>query len=207
MLLVSSLIALDSTSSTTQSLKAWELAKADPIQTKLSGSADPITVEKDGYVWNMTPRADYRIAARVLNRQHYEDWQASIVPLDLALGWGDISEPIADKWVDWRQSDRWYFYRIRRQLILRSPFSSDYVREHSANVHIVPATATITQVLARLERNTYVLLEGKLVDLETQTSDGTVHQFNTSLSRVDAGDASCEIMYVEKLTIGGDEYY
>lgn len=172
----------------------------EPVQTPLSLSkpVTPITLEKDGYTWHMFPRADYRIAARVLQRKRYDDWQATFAPVDLALGWGEISEPGADKWIGWRQSNRWYYYRLRRLLILGSPLSQDYVREHSSNVHVVPATTKMASALQQLERNSFVLMEGKLVDVEAN-KDGAIQQFFTSLSRTDGGDASCEIMYVERL--------
>jgi hypothetical protein len=36
----------------------------------------------------MHPSATFKIAARVLGNKRYHDWQASIMPRDLALAWG-----------------------------------------------------------------------------------------------------------------------
>lgn len=182
----------------------------DPLQTPLASSklVTPITLEKAGATWRMTPRADYRVAARVLHSRRYYDWQAKFSPVDLALGWGTISEPQTDRWVEWRQSDRWYYYRLRRPPLLGGVLTSlsrEYVREHSANVHVVPATARLESALKAVERNSFVLMEGKLVDVEAER-DGTVQRFSTSLSRSDGGDGSCEIMYVERLVTEGLEY-
>lgn len=183
------------------------MAKVDPVQMPLSSSkaATPITLEEAGATWQMFPRADYRIAARVLHLKRYDDWQARFAPVDLALGWGEIGEPGADRWIEWRQADRWYYYRLRRPLVWGSSLSQDYVREHSANVHAVPATTELASALQQLERNSFVLLQGKLVDVEAR-KDGAVQHFLTSLSRTDEGDASCEIMYVERLVTKGIEY-
>ena len=116
----------------------------------------------------MVPRADYRIAARVLQSKHYDDWQAAFAPIDLALGWGKISEPQTDRWIEWRQSNRWYYYRLRRLQLFGGSLSAEYIRAHSANVHIVPATTMLASALQQLERNSFVLLEGKLVDVEAR---------------------------------------
>lgn len=185
----------------------WEMAIREPVQTPLRSSEPdpPITLETADATWRMIPRADYRIAARVLHDSWYDDWQATVVPVDLALGWGTMSEPKIDKWIEWRQSNRWYYYRLRKSRLLGnviSPLSRDYVREHSANVHIIPATASIEEALQSIERNTFVMLEGMLVDVEVERH-GTVQRFATSLSRTDGGDGSCEIMYVVRLVTKG----
>src|SRR5690606_16765682 len=58
----------------------------------------PIVLETDGANWELIPRAGYRIMARVLHSKQYDDWQASLSPVDLALGWGMLSEPRIDNW-------------------------------------------------------------------------------------------------------------
>lgn len=179
-------------------------AEDEPLQQILDAqAAEAITLEREGAVWRMTPRAEYRIAARVLHSRQYDDWQSSFVPVDLALGWGMFSEPYLDEWIQWQQADRWYYYHYRR--ILSVPFPRNYVRDHSANVHIIPATERLARILAQLQRNELILLDGLLVDVEAQ-KDGATVAFRTSLSRNDEGEASCEIMYVERLVMGDVEY-
>lgn len=204
-LLTGALFSSESHKRSDTAVGKWEMAREEPVQTALSSPVSPITLERDDYTWHMVPRADYRIAARVLQSKQYDDWQAAFAPIDLALGWGKISERRIDRWIDWRQSDRWYYYRFHRLQLFGRLLSPDYVREHSANVHVVPATTALAAALQQLERNSLVLLEGKLVDVEAER-DGRVRQFFTSLSRADQGDGSCEIMYVERLVIAGVEH-
>ena len=177
----------------------WEkdrvIAKSDPLQSILE-TADPITLEKSGAIWRMIPRADYQITARVLHSMGYEDWQADFTPVDLALGWGKMSDPAVDRWIEWRQADRWYFYRRQKN----SPLSMEDIRNFSANVHIIPATEELAAQLQQLRPNDTVLMEGKLVDVEVDRQ-GQMVRFQTSLSRSDSADNSCEIFYVERLTI------
>jgi len=43
--------------------------------------------------WTLTVRADYRITARILGRERYHfDALSDLVPEDLALGWGSMSD-------------------------------------------------------------------------------------------------------------------
>lgn len=108
----------------------------DPIQSTVTGkAASPIVWEENGMTWTIQPQASYRIAARVLGNKRYYDWQSRVAPRDLALAWGDMSDPSVDEWVHWRQSGRWYHYDWNN-----GAYSRSYITGHSANVHIIPAT-------------------------------------------------------------------
>ncbi len=175
----------------------------EPVQTAVSpAQSAPIVWEKGGYVWQVTPKATYSINARVLSRETYLiDWQSPAVPLDLALGWGEMADPAVDEWITWRQANRWYFYRWPND----APFTGAYIGEHSANVHIIPATEALLRTLQRVGKNDVIQLDGQLVDLAA--SSGAKRWVNaTSLIRTDKGDGACEIMYVERLVWNGREY-
>ena len=161
----------------------------------------PIVWEENGMTWTMQPRASYQISARVLGNKRYFDWQSSVVPRDLALAWGDMSDPAIDEWIRWRQSDRWYHSEWNGGL----PYSQSYIASHTANVHIIPATDNLDKALRQLEENDLLYLEGYLVDLKV-VDGARVGQVKTSLSREDTGDGSCEILYVERLIINGRLY-
>jgi len=169
----------------------------EPMQVMLD-QAEPIVLETSDYTWVMTPRAEFSIAARVIGSQHYWDIQKSLAPLDLALGWGDISNPEVDEWIQWSQSGRYVHRRVQDG----SPYPLDYVNLHSANIHIIPSTDSLDSAIKRLDENDMVLLEGLLVDV-TEASVGYVL---TSLTRTDRGAGACEILYVQRLVVDGREY-
>ncbi len=173
------------------------LATGEPAQSMLP-STEPILIEDEDFIWRMYPRATYRIEARVTSRKMYWDWQAKFAPWDLALGWGELSNPDVDEWLDWKQSGR----AVYTSWVGRSPFPDNYIREHSANVHIIPATDNLELALKSVSTNDLVLLEGLLVDVEGGTA-GKTQIVPTSLSRTDEG---CEILYVERLVVAGMEY-
>jgi len=115
----------------------------DPVQ--VSTTAETITGETNGIQWAMHPRATFKIAARVLGNKRYHDWQASIMPRDLALGWGEMSEQTVDDTIQWRQSGRWYHYEWSHA----SPYDGQTIAAHSANIHIVPATGVVNNCVIR----------------------------------------------------------
>lgn len=144
-------------------------------------------------------KARYRIAARVLSTErYYLGWTGEVVPLDLALGWGELSDTSIDEVVTWRQGGRWYFWTWSE----RSTFTNADVARSSANVHIVPATPNLARALLALDAGDIIQLRGFLVDI--QGPGGA--RWRTSLSRNDTGGGSCELLYVQELLAGGTVY-
>jgi hypothetical protein len=150
----------------------------------------------------LQPRAYYQLQARVLHKRfYYLDWRALCSPLDLALGWGVLADPDVDEWINWYQSGRWYFYQLEDN----SPLRLGDIALHSANVHIIPATQTLYLALMSLEEGDVILLEGELVDVSIDML-GFHPVWETSLTRSDNGAGACEILYVTRLVVDGQEY-
>jgi hypothetical protein len=174
----------------------------NPVQSAVRGAAvEPMVWEDAGATWTLQPKATYQIAARVLGNKPYSDWESPTVPRDLALGWGEMSDPAVDEWINWRQSGRWYYYTWGNE----SPFNGRAIGRQSANVHIIPATNNLKKALRDVGTNDLVYLEGRLVDIEMQ--NGRLERaISTSLTRDDSGNGACEILYVERLTWNGKVY-
>ena len=172
----------------------------DPVQTAVTGTT--ITWQRKNYQWELTPRAHYQVIGRVLSRQTYNrDWQSEISPVDLAIGWGELNDTRVDSYVDWSQSGRWYYYRWAKN----SPYDETYLRTHSSNIHIVPATDSLETILLKIRKDDRIMLEGQLVDVEA-TNAKKRWQNQTSLTRADSGNGACEIFLVERLVWNGQEY-
>ena len=173
-----------------------------PAQKQLQREMEqPLTLDKNAITWTLTPKAAYQITARVLSKKNYHDQQAPLAPIDLALGWGDMSDPEVDKWIRWSQSGRWYHYRWDGD----SPYKRSEISGYSANVHIIPATDNLAHALERVRKNDVILLEGRLVNIDAIVEDATIN-LKTSLTRQDTGSGACEILYVERLIVDGSEY-
>jgi hypothetical protein len=143
--------------------------------------------------WTLKVRAHYRITARILGVERYHfDALASLVPEDLALGWGPMSDNRTLKAVDVTQGDRFYFWRTAGA----APLSKDAIIAHSANTHVIPEDSRIARQLSRLRRGEVVTLTGDLVD--GVRDDGA--WIRTSMVRTDTGPGACEVMWVHEVT-------
>lgn len=135
----------------------------------------------------LTPLADYRISARVLSvRRYTSDALSAVSPVDLALGWRDMSDTAVLSPLKIDQFGRFFWLASDR------PFGRA-VMENSANVHIIPANTEVRTAVLDLRPGALVSLSGKLVRIDAP--DGRT--WASSLSRTDSGPGGCEILYVE----------
>lgn len=173
----------------------------EPTQTE-DNAVEPIVIKNEDGEFTITPLADYKIAAVVVSKKSYHDgWRADIAPVDLALAWGKMADPEYDNYISYNQSDRWYFYEYKEG----SPFNNSYIISHSANNHIIPADENIYRAVKTIKKKEKVLLEGFLVNVRGRYNGGSFW-WNSSLTRMDSGDGSCEVFYVKKVRIGTEVY-
>jgi len=164
------------------------LAAEDPQQIEVP-HGDKVQV---GH-WTLTVRADYRITARILSRQRYHfDALSDLVPEDLALGWGPMSDNRNLRAIDISQSNRFYYWRVPADL----PVGLDSIVSHSANTHVIPQNALVARQLSRLRPGQVITLSGRLVD--GVRDDG--RWIRTSLVRNDTGAGACEVLLVSDVT-------
>lgn len=154
-------------------------------------SASSDSFEHKGYT--ITPLADFEITARVLSREDYHlGPEAVLSPVDLALGWGPMSDEQVLSKITITQSNRWYHWRVDEFPIPRRD-----IERNSANMHMLPANESVESVIKQTSRGDVVSLRGKLV-LVTKP-DGW--RWKSSLTRDDTGNGSCEVVWVEAFSI------
>lgn len=163
------------------------LAVEDPVQGPPTRT-DPWSVGSD----TLTSLASFDIRARVLARERYRfDRAADLSPIDLALGWGRMSDSaVLDQLKIW-QDGRWYYWSTSK-----FPIPPGEVTTHSANMHMIPATPLVKRQLLRLRVGQVVRIQGQLIT--AQGGDGW--HWTSSVSRTDSGDGACEVIWVE--TVG-----
>jgi hypothetical protein len=160
------------------------LAEGEPQQTNI---ADGEKVRM-GH-WTLTVRATYRLTARVLaNESYHLDAMSDLIPEDLALGWGPMSDSRVLRTLDISQGNRFYYSRASTATAI----ARDTIITHSANTHVIPQNSAIATALAKLRPGEVVTLSGNLVD--AVRDDGT--SIRTSLVRNDTGAGACEVMLV-----------
>jgi len=168
----------------------------DPLQTP-NPSGEPIIKEvKNGHL-TLTPIAEYRVSGVVVSKKSYDGgWESQISPYDLTIVWGKLAEPAYDKYIEYWQNNRWYFFRYKEA----SAFDHSYVVTHSGNHHTIPANYNVRKALESIQKDDKVILEGYLVNVKG-TYRGKPVFWSTSLSRNDTGNGSCEVFYVSKVRI------
>ena len=184
-------------------LVAWNAVFyfSEPDEKYLNYKIDPNVFpiqkdyEKNVDIWlddvKLEAVADYEIRAVVLSKErYYLDKMSSLVPVDLALGWGRMSDPLIYDQLKITQGGRWYKWRTKTNFF---PIPKREIEKSSANVHIVPANEEIRKNILKLKKGYKVALKGKLINI--YMPDGTYYL--TSRTREDVAGGSCEILYVE----------
>ena len=159
-----------------------------PLQQAVEGLP---SIERDGY--RITPLAEFRIRAKVLGREGYSsDRESDLSPLDLALGWGRMSDEAVLEHIAISQSGRWYRWRAEQ-----FPIPRREIETHSANMHLIAADGLVEEVLDDIVRGQVIELDGFLV--RADADDGW--RWISSLTREDTGARACELVYVKRARI------
>lgn len=152
---------------------------------------DPIGFALNGY--QVTPLADFALRAKVLGREDYRiDREAELSPMDLALGWGPMSDEDVLATIDISQSGRWYRWRAEHL-----PIPRRQIETHSANMHLIPADDGVLDALREIRAGQIVELAGQLV--RADHIDGW--RWVSSMTRNDTGARACELIFVQRARI------
>lgn len=191
-----------------EAVNATELIDPLPVPVQTDANNAKSFVYDDGkYTWTLIPRAFYQITGRVLGKRGYvyerNDMRAQLAPYDLALGWGPMSDPAVDEWIEWSQKNRWLYYNWSRGT---TSYKDNVIIPNTSNNHLIPANATINTALAHVQINDVIYLEGYLVDVQTKTNGNSLNMA-TSLSRTDSDEGACEQFYVQRIYWNKEEYH
>jgi hypothetical protein len=166
---------------------AGEIASLTPQQTDTDSDAFAFK----GYT--IKPLEAFEIEARVLARENYRfDRGAELAPIDLALGWGPMSDEAILSKIDITQSNRFYYWHVDA-----FPIPRREIETHSANMHMSPADDEIAHQLKSLSVGQKVKISGYLV--QANAPDG--FNWKSSLTREDTGAGACELVFVKHVDL------
>jgi hypothetical protein len=104
------------------------LVETTPIQEDSSSTSE---FELNGY--DIKPLKSFQIKARVLGRKNYSFGRESdLSPVDLALGWGRMSDESVVSKIAITQSGRFYHWHVDE-----FPIPRREIETHSANMHLI----------------------------------------------------------------------
>jgi hypothetical protein len=164
------------------------LVAAEPKQVDL---ADAAPVEHGSF--RLIPRASFVAEVRVLSRERYRTGAlAEASPLDIAVGWGPMSDSAVLAYIEVTQANRFYFWHYDGE----PPIPRDVIESHSANWHLVPRSTAVWKTLSGIRVGDVVRLEGELVDMARPD----LGVLSTSLRRDDTGPGACEVILVDHVS-------
>lgn len=165
-----------------------QIAKEKPRQTP---SKAKVFTFGDGYL--ITPMADFDITARVLSKERY--WlgtESELAPVDLALGWGPMSDDKVLSELKISQRNRWFYWNCRKY-----PIPRDQIEHNAANMHLIPADDDIGSKIKGVKVGSLVRFKGHLV--RVNRPDGW--HWESSMSRTDTGNHACEVVFVKEFDV------
>ncbi len=160
------------------------LVPSDPEQQLI-----PAKVLGEVHGFTLSAVAKYALQARVLHTKRYWARGSELVPYDVALGWGPMSDQAVLDQLRIAQSNRFFFYEWRNA----PPIPEKEIARHAANNHLIAASPAVATAIRKLRAGQMVKLRGYLVNVTKP--DGFL--WPTSLSRTDTGNGACELFYVE----------
>jgi hypothetical protein len=167
------------------------LAPLPPVQEEIP-QGERVPLERPPY--RLEPVARFHLEARVLGKRVYRaDRAADLAPVDLALGWGRMSDTRVLERIRLWQDHRFYFYAWSGE----PPIPPEEMVRSSANMHLIPADAAVERGLRRVRRGHLVRLSGLLVNVQGPQG----FHWRTSTVRHDTGAGACEIVFVERLEV------
>lgn len=163
------------------------LVASAPVQQP---PGDVPLLRQDDFV--ITPVARFEVEARVLSTKRYRGKrEADLSPIDLALGWGPMSDQAVIDRLDISQKVRFYLWKAKGGL----PIARSAIERNSANMHMIPANDDVREDLLKVRSGELVQFRGYLVNV--RASDGW--RWTTSTTRNDTGGGACELVWVEEI--------
>ena len=130
---------------------APDAPRVEPVTGK------PQIFERNAHV--LTALARFETHARVLSVDRYGDRAAKVAPLDIALGWGPLSDSVTLKIVDVAQTKRGVVFKSYDPKL-----SDEQAATFLLNLHVLAADAALEKKLEEVRRGNIVRMQGWLVE-------------------------------------------
>ena len=144
--------------------------------------------------YQITEVAKFAIRAKVLSRKDYHlGREADLSPIDLALGWGRMSDENVLNQIQISQSGRFYRWRVES-----FPIPRKEIETSSANMHLIPADDYVKRAIEKVRKGEIIELSGSLVNVVSK-EDGWY--WRSSRTRNDTGAGACELIFVESFEV------
>lgn len=171
----------------------------EPLQEGIGLSDNSFKIEQDGFTYIITPLYKYEIFGLSVAEYDSENWfdtfhkKDPLNKKDICLIWGQNVKTGAYENVKFQQGEFICFWKAERQDIV---FNNNEI----SNNHLLPATDEIYQEFKKAQVSDQVYIKGYLANYHVIGQETNFFR-NTSISRNDTGDGSCEVIYVTDFKI------
>jgi hypothetical protein len=169
------------------------LTAEDPVQKDC-----PVHSLGDFKGYRLTAVASYALRGRVLHTKHYWADGNDLVPYDVAIGWGRMSDQSVLDHLNITQGNRFYFYEWWDA----PPIPEKEITTHSSNNHVISSNSAVAHVVCSLRAGQIVFMKGWLVNVSGP--DG--FHWDTSTRRDDTSNGACEVFYVESASAADEPW-
>ncbi|HNW92975.1 MAG TPA: hypothetical protein PKM88_08715 [bacterium] len=171
---------------------------ARPVQRDLA-KPEEFLYSAGGSDYTVTKLADYSLCGIVVSvENYYIDAGAALAPVDIATVFGQLAANDLWRKISWSQHIRWYWWSYQYADI---PGGNPFIVSNSSNNHIIPATPQLKAAARALQPGAVIQLTGSLVSIaESGRPDG--FHWQSSVTRDDTGDGSCELIWLDELRCG-----
>jgi len=155
---------------------------------------DPVQINSDSIPsfmfgdYQIIPQAEFDLQGKILAKKYYSDSGSDLAFVDLAMGWGNMSDESVLKDITITQSGRWY-----RWTVDAFPIPKREIETHSANMHIMAADEDIRDRIEETPAGSIIGFKGYLIRAEKP--DGW--HWQSSMTRKDTGGGACELVFVK----------
>ncbi len=165
------------------------VAPETPVQ-EVTYNAEKFTYEG----FKITPKANIDLEARILSiKNYYFDKYSELVPTDIVVGWGPMSDERNLNSLMVRQSDRSFYFEMAKP-----PIEKNAMWKHASNMHLIGSTKKIRDKISSIREGQIIHIEGFLVNATSPNEGWTL---KSSLKRDDIGKDSSELVWIKSLTI------
>jgi len=142
--------------------------------------------------FQLTAFARYTLRGRVLGTKRYRSGPgADLVPIDVAVAWGRMSDQAVLDQLGVSMSNRFFFYEWRGA----PPLPQGELQCSGANNHVIAANDAVSHAVSHLRTGELIEMQGWLVN----ATGPDQFRWRSSHRRDDTGNGACELFFVESL--------
>lgn len=139
------------------------------------------------------PLKNYQATTRVLkNRRYFLDDKHDLAPIDILVGWDEMSDERNLKFIQFSLSDRNFELNFTKP-----PIPEARIYNQMEFLHLIPSTKEIEKTINWLRTGAIVSIEGKIVNIQSNTD----FDWNSEIRLTDNAETKKLIIWVESIQV------